>query len=121
MFIVCMGVAWAPCCQDYHTWHSMAIFAIIQTSFLLNDFNRLTPDRAPYISFLCGMLPLDDRPRVLERPEFGKQVGRLWRLTMAAQTKKRPVHELRIGRIRAAIWRNEGSNGPWHSVSFERM
>ena len=40
---------------------------------------------------------------------------------MAEQTKKRPVHELRIGAIRAAIWRNEGANGPWHGVSFERL
>ncbi len=42
------------------------------------------------------------------------------RLSMADQTKKRPVHEIRIGLIRAAIWRNEGSNGPWHTATFER-
>jgi len=40
---------------------------------------------------------------------------------MAEQTKKRPVHEVRIGSVKAAIWRNDGSNGPWHGVSFERV
>jgi hypothetical protein len=39
---------------------------------------------------------------------------------MAEQMKKRPVHELRIGHVRAAIWKNDGSNGPWHSVTVER-
>lgn len=40
---------------------------------------------------------------------------------MAEQTKKRPVHELRIGAVKAAVWQNDGSNGPWHGVSFERV
>ena len=40
---------------------------------------------------------------------------------MAEQTKKGPVHEVRIGSVKAAIWRNDGSNGPWHGVSFERV
>jgi hypothetical protein len=39
---------------------------------------------------------------------------------MAEQAKKRPVHDIRIGLVRAAIWRNDGANGPWHSVTFER-
>jgi len=34
--------------------------------------------------------------------------------------KNRPVHEIRIASIRAAIWRN-GNNGKiWHSVSITR-
>jgi hypothetical protein len=40
---------------------------------------------------------------------------------MAEQSKKRPIHELRIGLVRAAIWQNEGTNGSWHSVTFERL
>ena len=40
---------------------------------------------------------------------------------MAEQMKKRPVHEFRIGPVKAAIWRNDGANGPWHGVSFERI
>ena len=40
---------------------------------------------------------------------------------MAEQSKKRPVKELRIGVMRAAIWRNEGENGVWHNVTFERL
>jgi hypothetical protein len=40
---------------------------------------------------------------------------------MAEQSKKRPVKELRIGVVRAAIWRNDGDNGVWHNVTFERL
>jgi hypothetical protein len=39
---------------------------------------------------------------------------------MPEREKKRPVKELRIGTIRAAIWRNDGDNGVWHNVTFER-
>ena len=34
---------------------------------------------------------------------------------------KKPVHELRIGRIRAAIWENETQNGTRHNVTFSRL
>lgn len=40
---------------------------------------------------------------------------------MPEHHKKRPVHEVRIWPVKAAIWRNEGSNGPWHGVTFERL
>ena len=40
---------------------------------------------------------------------------------MTEQTKKRPVHEIRIGLVRAAIWKNDGSNGAWYSASIERI
>jgi hypothetical protein len=47
---------------------------------------------------------------------------------MAASTKskpkkdkKRPVHEIRIGRIRAAIWENESENGTFHNVTLSRL
>lgn len=40
---------------------------------------------------------------------------------MPEQAKKRPVKELRIGVVRAAIWRNDGENGVWHNVTFERL
>jgi len=36
------------------------------------------------------------------------------------QTKTPPVAEVRLGQIRAAIWRNAGGNGPWYNVTFER-
>jgi len=32
----------------------------------------------------------------------------------------RPVHQFRIGRIRAAIWANATEHGVWHNVTFER-
>ena len=31
-----------------------------------------------------------------------------------------PVHKVRIGLIEANIWRNEGKNGAYHTVTFER-
>lgn len=35
--------------------------------------------------------------------------------------KPRPVHEVRFGAVRAAIWRNESQNGPWYSVTLSRL
>lgn len=35
--------------------------------------------------------------------------------------KKRPVHEIRLGRIRAAIWVNETENGIRHNVTISRL
>lgn len=35
--------------------------------------------------------------------------------------KNRPVHEVRLGRIKAAVWVNETDNGPRHNVTFNRL
>lgn len=35
--------------------------------------------------------------------------------------KTRPVHEIRLGRIRAAIWRNETEGGVRHNVTLSRI
>ena len=35
--------------------------------------------------------------------------------------KKRPVHEVRIGRVRAAIWENETENGTFYNVTLSRL
>ena len=41
---------------------------------------------------------------------------------MARQTKtNRPVHELRMGRVRAAVWENETQNGTRHNVTISRL
>ncbi|MCA9564816.1 hypothetical protein [Botrimarina mediterranea] len=41
---------------------------------------------------------------------------------MATQAKKmRPVHEVRVGRVRAAIWENDTQNGPRHNVTLSRL
>ncbi|QDT01483.1 hypothetical protein [Adhaeretor mobilis] len=41
---------------------------------------------------------------------------------MATTTKRtRPVYEVRIGRIRAAIWENETQNGIRHNVTISRL
>jgi len=37
------------------------------------------------------------------------------------RSKKRPVHELRLGRIRAAIWENSTQNGTRHNVTVSRL
>ena len=37
------------------------------------------------------------------------------------ETKTRPVHEIRMGRVRAAIWANETQNGTRHNVTVSRI
>lgn len=36
-------------------------------------------------------------------------------------TANKPVNEIKEGRVRAAIWANEGTNGLRHSLTFERL
>lgn len=36
-------------------------------------------------------------------------------------TKNRPVHEIRMGRIKAAIWAREVENGTVYNVTFARL
>ena len=38
-----------------------------------------------------------------------------------AQDKARPVHEIRLGRVRAALWENATANGPRHNVTVSRL
>jgi len=39
-----------------------------------------------------------------------------------AKTANKPVHEVRLGRIKAAIWENETQNGAVrHNVTFQRI
>ena len=38
---------------------------------------------------------------------------------MTSNTK--PVHEVRFGAVKAAIWRNETDNGPRYNVTFKRI
>jgi hypothetical protein len=41
---------------------------------------------------------------------------------MAKSSKKAtPVHEIRLGRIRAAIWENDTQNGTRHNVTVSRL
>jgi hypothetical protein len=34
--------------------------------------------------------------------------------------KSRPIHKLKSGPVTAAIWRQEGKNGPFHTVTMNR-
>ena len=36
-------------------------------------------------------------------------------------SKAKPVHEIRLGRIRAAIWENATENGTRHNVTLTRL
>ena len=38
-----------------------------------------------------------------------------------SKSKQGPVHELRLGRIRAAIWENDTQNGVRHNVTVSRL
>jgi len=38
---------------------------------------------------------------------------------MASNSK--PVHEIRLGRIKAAIWENDTQNGTRHNVTLSRL
>jgi hypothetical protein len=33
----------------------------------------------------------------------------------------RPVHEIRLGKVKAAIWRNESEHGTRHNVTLSRI
>lgn len=37
------------------------------------------------------------------------------------ESKSKPVEEIRIGAIKAAIWRNDGEQGPRFNVTFQRI
>lgn len=37
------------------------------------------------------------------------------------KSKQKPVHEVRMGRIKAAIWENETQNGTRHNVTVSRL
>ncbi len=39
---------------------------------------------------------------------------------MSEETKNQPVDRIRVGRVEASIWENEGKNGPWKSVTLSR-
>ena len=38
-----------------------------------------------------------------------------------SDAKQKPVHEIRLGRIKAAIWANETDNGTRHNVTITRL
>ena len=38
-----------------------------------------------------------------------------------SDAKPKPVHEIRLGRIKAAIWANETDNGTRHNVTITRL
>jgi hypothetical protein len=41
--------------------------------------------------------------------------------TVMPKPKEKPTHEVRIGAIKAAIWRNDTSNGVRYNTTFSRL
>ena len=39
----------------------------------------------------------------------------------SSDAKQKPVHEVRLGRIKAAIWANDTDNGTRHNVTITRL
>ena len=37
------------------------------------------------------------------------------------QSKSQPFENIRIGNVKAAIWKNDGDNGPRYNVTFQRL
>ena len=37
------------------------------------------------------------------------------------QTKTKPIHEVRLGHIKAAVWKNETENGVRYNATFSRI
>jgi hypothetical protein len=40
---------------------------------------------------------------------------------MANNNSKKPVHEIRMGRVRAAVWENDTKNGNVYNLTFSRL
>ncbi len=36
------------------------------------------------------------------------------------EKRNEPIEKIRIGRVTAAIWQNEGANGRWYNVTLSR-
>jgi hypothetical protein len=62
---------------------------------------------------------------ILARGEQQQRVKRLDDLSKGSRCnmsiKERPIHEVRFGSIKAAIWRNETDLGPRYGITFERL
>ena len=56
--------------------------------------------------------PGADRPG--ERPRGPRRAA-------PAEERAKPVHEIRLGRIRAAVWLNDTENGPRYNVQISRL
>jgi hypothetical protein len=37
------------------------------------------------------------------------------------ETKPKPIHEVRLGRVRAAVWQNTTDKGTRHNVTFSKL
>jgi hypothetical protein len=36
-------------------------------------------------------------------------------------TTQKPVHEVRLGKIKAAVWANDAQHGTWYNVTVSRL
>ena len=42
-------------------------------------------------------------------------------MAQSKRESKRPVHEVRLGRIKAAVWQNPSESGPRYNVTMTRL
>lgn len=61
-----------------------------------------------------------DRPFLKGRSTMSTKNGSTKAPPAQQEPKQRPVHEIRLGRIRAAIWANQNDNGTWYNVTLSR-
>ncbi|MEZ6120147.1 MAG: YkgJ family cysteine cluster protein [Pirellulaceae bacterium] len=65
--------------------------------------------------------PVDDEiASIIDRPYVSFSLSTFGGQIMSSETR-RPIHEIRMGRIRAAIWANETQNGMRHNVTISRI
>ena len=57
----------------------------------------------------------------VNRPNFRFFTKEGTDMATKSTAKARPIHEIRLGRIRAAIWENETQNGTRHNVTVSRL
>lgn len=56
-----------------------------------------------------GPKPAPQRPETTAPPAGEKENG------------NKPAYEVRLGRVKAAVWANTGESGVWYSVVFSRL
>jgi hypothetical protein len=68
-----------------------------------------------------GIIDANAAPAAMIRDSFTNNEEKV---TMSDKTKaekaQKPVHKVRGGGIEVSIWKNEGANGVWYSVTLRR-
>lgn len=57
----------------------------------------------------------------MSKTQTGTQTPQQPTATKPAAASRKPIHELRLGRLKAAIWENPTDNGVRYNVTFARL